>query len=151
MIAALTGCFPTPSKQFACETTPQCESGRVCTEGYCVIASVDAGTPAPDSSVVATPDAGVDAAPVTQTFAVGAECNTSRCGGGYGGQKNASGPPTADKICTTHMFPRALSYTISSQQPGGRFCSYDATTMAFACDPSCSGCNAIDSVTCSNP
>lgn len=29
--------FPTPSSQYACETTDDCDSGRVCDRGYCVI------------------------------------------------------------------------------------------------------------------
>lgn len=29
--------FPTPSEQYACRTTDDCESGRVCTLGYCVV------------------------------------------------------------------------------------------------------------------
>ena len=110
---------------------------------------VDAAT-AVDGAVPvdATP---ADAAPIVQIFAVGLECS-GYCKGGYGGQKIT--PNTnPDWLCTTHGFPRSLSYTISSNQPGGRFCVYHdpSNPPTFGCDSSCSGCNPIDSVTCSNP
>src|SRR5262245_29283202 len=59
------------------------------------------------------PDAAPDAMPdatIVQTFAVGVECGGGHCTGGYQGAKNLQGPPTADYLCTTHMFPRATSY-----------------------------------------
>ena len=52
VLAMLGGCdFPTPSKAYACQTTADCEGGRVCTSGYCVIGSdgVDAQQ-GPDAS-----------------------------------------------------------------------------------------------------
>ena len=104
---------------------------------------------ADDASLQREPDA--PSAPVVATFPVGVECNGGHCTGGYENQLNAAGPPTADHVCTTHAFPRATSYTISSKQPGGRFCTYDPTAQQFGCDSDCSGCNAIDSVTCSTP
>jgi len=73
------------------------------------------------------------------------------CAGGYNGAKTAAGPPTATKLCTNHSFPRSTSYTISNTQPGGRFCTWNPATGQFGCDSSCSGCNAIATVTCSNP
>lgn len=54
--------FPTPSAQYACRVTADCESGRVCETGYCVIASDDheidapVSTPHPDASTP-SPDA----------------------------------------------------------------------------------------------
>jgi len=111
-------------------------------------AAVDAAVDAPSHPF--RPDAAPDAT-IVQTFIVGVECSGGNCTGGYNGQKNTQGPPTADYLCTTHSFPHATSYTISGAQPGGKFCSYNATTKQFGCDSSCSGCNAIDSVTCSNP
>ncbi|MBA3461452.1 MAG: hypothetical protein H0T46_15925, partial [Deltaproteobacteria bacterium] len=36
--AFLAACsFPTPSEQLACRTNVDCESGRICTMGYCVV------------------------------------------------------------------------------------------------------------------
>ncbi|MBL0213990.1 MAG: hypothetical protein IPQ07_08905 [Myxococcales bacterium] len=32
--------FPTPSEQYSCRTTDDCDDGRVCTQGYCVIGNV---------------------------------------------------------------------------------------------------------------
>lgn len=69
-----------------------------------------------------------DAAPIVQTFSVGLECS-GYCKGGYGGQKITPNP-NPDWLCTTHGFPRSLSYTISSNQPGGRFCVYNYPSSA---------------------
>ena len=39
-LSLLAACsFPTPSEQYACRTTEDCTSGRVCTQGFCVIGS----------------------------------------------------------------------------------------------------------------
>lgn len=44
VVAMLAGCsFPRPSQEFACTTTDDCDSGRVCEQGFCVLgdAAVD--------------------------------------------------------------------------------------------------------------
>lgn len=54
--------FPTPSQEYACRVTQDCESDRVCEGGYCVIGSasnVDAATGA--DATVGSPDAAPDA------------------------------------------------------------------------------------------
>jgi hypothetical protein len=118
----------------------------------------DPGATPSDAEVDATADAFVQqeldapSGPNVAMFAVGAECNGSHCTGGYGGKPVPQGAPTADHLCTTHAFARATSYTFSNQQPGGRFCTYAPTSaQQFQCDSDCSGCNAINSVTCANP
>ena len=150
MLAACS--FPSRSEGFACQTTEDCESGRACENRFCVLSSTDAGAidTTADASAEAI-DAAVDAAPRSQDFTVGNECSSGHCTGGYNGQKNDAGPPTADHVCTTHSFPRASSFAISNNQPGGRFCSFNPGTQTFSCDGSCSGCNAIVTVTCADP
>ena len=74
LVVALAGCdFPTPSEAYVCDTTADCESGRVCTDGYCVVGNgagngVDARV---DSSTLpidaATTDAPPDADPFVTT------------------------------------------------------------------------------------
>ena len=59
-LAALGACdFPAPSQSYACETTADCEGGRVCTSGYCVIGSngVDASEARPDAAIEPPVDA----------------------------------------------------------------------------------------------
>jgi hypothetical protein len=122
--------------------------GRVDSTPVDAATVLDGAAPVDAAPVDAVP---VDAAPIVQTFSVGLECS-GYCKGGYGGQKITPNP-NSDWLCTTHGFPRSLSYTISSNQPGGRFCVYiyPSNPPTFGCDSSCSGCNPMDSVTCSNP
>ncbi len=43
--------FPTPSEQYSCRTTDDCDDGRVCTQGYCVIGNVvDVDAPMTDTA-----------------------------------------------------------------------------------------------------
>jgi hypothetical protein len=66
-LVAFAACdFPTPSEEYACRVTPDCETGRVCEGGYCVIGNagggVDASKTPTDASVggadaAAMPDA----------------------------------------------------------------------------------------------
>lgn len=69
-VMTLAACdFPTPSEGYACDTTADCDNGRVCTDGYCVVGSMvgsgvdartDSSTPpidAPPSATDAPPDA----------------------------------------------------------------------------------------------
>jgi hypothetical protein len=144
---------PTPSHQYRCTIDSDCDSDRMCDRGYCVLGSVDAGVDATDAAAA---DAAIDAPPdatMTMSFAVGNnECNGSRCRGGYNGTIDMTGGArTADKVCAQHSYTRATTFTISNNQPGGAFCSWNPTTMQWGCDPSCSGCNAINNVTCSTP
>lgn len=48
----VAGCsFPTPSEQYSCRTTDDCDDGRVCTQGYCVLGSVvDIDAPMADTT-----------------------------------------------------------------------------------------------------
>lgn len=60
--ALVMGCdFPTPSQNYACRTAADCETGRVCETGYCVIGSgsgaVDASNQPTDASVDGAADA----------------------------------------------------------------------------------------------
>jgi hypothetical protein len=50
--AGLAGCFPQPSGSYTCKTTLECDPGRVCDHGFCVVgvaddARVDTGVDAP--------------------------------------------------------------------------------------------------------
>ena len=144
---------PTPSREYACRVDTDCDSGRSCESGYCVVSSLDAGGGGDAGLEAGAPDAAIDAGPdatMVMSFTVASECDGSRCRGGRDGTKDlTNGTSTADKVCTQHSFTRSTSFTISNTQPGGRFCSWN--NNAWACDPSCSGCNPIDNVTCSTP
>lgn len=90
VLSVLAACeFPTPSESYKCRTTSDCESGRVCDVGYCVVGSL---SNAPDAPTTTPPsDSGVDAAlpvdadPFTaiaaQCVAAGYTMNTAA--GGY--------------------------------------------------------------------
>lgn len=70
LLASLTlaACdFPTPSEQYACRVTADCESGRVCTAGYCVVGQQ---TTMPDAANTLPKDAAVDAMIDADPFAV---------------------------------------------------------------------------------
>ncbi len=53
--------FPTPSQDYACRVNADCETGRICERGYCVIGTAG---PNPDASNTVTPDAAIDGAPM---------------------------------------------------------------------------------------
>ena len=62
VLAMLAACdFPTPSADYACRVNADCETGRICERGYCVVGSV-ANNPDAPSSV--TPDAAIDGTPM---------------------------------------------------------------------------------------
>jgi len=67
--------FPTPSAQYACRVTADCESGRACENGYCVVSSAhgpDASSPSPDAAVdTLSPDADPLSAVRAQCLAAG--------------------------------------------------------------------------------
>lgn len=50
--------FPRPSEEYACRVTADCESGRVCTAGYCVLGQANT---VPDASNTLPTDAAADA------------------------------------------------------------------------------------------
>lgn len=63
-LLALAACdFPTPSEEYACRVTPDCENGRVCEGGYCVIgnagAQVDAAMNGNTDAAVGGTDAAI--------------------------------------------------------------------------------------------
>jgi hypothetical protein len=102
---------------------------------------------APRSDASTKPDGGADAGPVVQTFTVGStDCNGGRCRAGYDGDKDPDELATATKQCIGHGFARATDFTLADKQPGGKFCSFKSGS--YGCDNSCSGCNAIDTITC---
>jgi hypothetical protein len=140
---------PPPRHDGTCRLRTDCDPDHVCENGVCV-PGIDAGatTDAPPSDA-----SSVDAAPEHATFTIGAtDCSAGRCKGGYNGAKDTTGgPPTADKLCTDHAYARSDSFTFSTSQPGGKFCTWNATTMQYGCDNSCSGCNAIDTIACTRP
>lgn len=53
VIVLIAGCsFPTPSEQYACVTTADCDGSRECDQGFCVVPggnAIDAGADAPPS------------------------------------------------------------------------------------------------------
>ena len=157
LIVAFAGCFPSVSSHYKCQIDQNCDPDRVCSSsGFCVLPSDGGATldaPAIDAALVdATPT--VDAAPVTMTFNVTlTDCDGSKCKGGYDGAKQPAqgGDANTAKLCADHMFPTAIDFTISTNTPGGRFCTWSPGTMTWGCDGSCSGCNPITTITCSNP
>ncbi len=56
VFTGLAGCFPTRSDELACATETDCEAGRTCEQGFCVIA--------PDAAPPIENEPPVDAAPV---------------------------------------------------------------------------------------
>ena len=75
--------FPTPSQEYACRVTADCEQGRVCTGGYCVVGQQNT---VPDASNTIPKDAAVDAMIDADPFAMIAQ----QClGAGY--TQDASG------------------------------------------------------------
>jgi len=93
-----------------------------------------------------------DPLPPTATFNVtSSSCNGARCGGGYEGRKDSlsQAQVTLDYLCSQNNYSVAINFTISTSQPGGRYCS--RVNGGWTCDPSCSGCNPVTSVTCSSP
>ena len=54
--------FPTPSEQYACRTNDDCETGRVCTLGYCVIGGGGSNVPEIDAP-------NIDSGPDCSSFA----------------------------------------------------------------------------------
>jgi lectin-like protein len=63
VVTALVGCdFPTPSQDYACRTSADCETGRVCETGYCVIGSGGSPDAPPNSPGDASVDGAADAA-----------------------------------------------------------------------------------------
>jgi hypothetical protein len=93
-------------------------------------------------------DAGHDAAPVTEGFVLGQDCNGGWCRGGYGGTKDPANIVTASKQCTDRGYARATDFDIGGE-PGGRFCAYNGT--AYDCDPSCEGCDVMALIKCIKP
>jgi len=55
---------------------------------------------------------------------------------------------TATQQCVDRGFARALDFTLGNE-PGGQFCSY--AKGKYGCDPSCSGCDTMATVTCATP
>ncbi len=133
LLALFAACdFPTPSEEYACRVTADCESGRVCETGYCVIGH----TNGPDSSVGAGPsDAAVDGAvvpPDADTFpqvvqqCIAAGYDAASNGGYYrlppnpASWVNAEADCANDVVGATHLI--VLSNTaevqIASTEPG---------------------------------
>lgn len=54
--------FPTPSQDYACRVNADCETGRICERGYCVVGSKPNNPDA--SNTVPNPDAAVDGSPM---------------------------------------------------------------------------------------
>ena len=55
LLLVVAGCtFPTPSEQYACQVTPDCEAGRFCDRGLCVVGNppADAAADTPDAPEV---------------------------------------------------------------------------------------------------
>lgn len=70
MAAFALGCgFDTRSGQYACQTQSDCEGGRSCEEGWCVLSQSDASPP-PDADL--SPDAGRPLSPCNSCM--GGEC-----------------------------------------------------------------------------
>ncbi|MFN0246173.1 MAG: hypothetical protein ACKV2T_04650 [Kofleriaceae bacterium] len=158
-LLVIAGCFPNVSQGYKCATNEDCDPKRVCAaSGFCVLEAVDAGTSDPRDGAIDTMlvDSAPmpDAAPIMMTFnIVATDCDGSRCKGGYDGVKQPTDGGTANtaKLCADRQFPTAIDFTINSNTPGGRFCTWAPGTMTWGCDGSCSGCNPIATVTCSNP
>jgi hypothetical protein len=62
----LAGCFPRPSDALVCTLASDCEAGRVCESGFCVVgpdASISTQEEVPVDAPVLTPDSTPDAPP----------------------------------------------------------------------------------------
>jgi hypothetical protein len=108
---------------------------------------IDAATDAIDASIAM--DAGPDVSSEPATLNVGAaDCNGGHCGGGYGDVKDVNANRlTARKVCADKGYSVFIDYTLGGQ-PGGKFCGWSGS--AWGCDPSCSGCNAMTTISCKN-
>jgi hypothetical protein len=94
----------------------------------------------------ASPDSSADASrPDGGTLTVGNDCNAEKCRGGADGLKDMRGATTAAKVCLDRGYASASSYTIGAIV-AGRYCWYESGS--YACDPSCSTCNRMLTVTC---
>jgi hypothetical protein len=89
-----------------------------------------------------------DTGPLEATFTLGAtDCNGGRCEGGYNGAKDVKLLPTATEQCVVRGYLKATDFTIGGE-PGGLFCVYVPANATYGCDPSCSGCDVMKTVTC---
>lgn len=80
VFAGLTACFPTRSDELTCGVTAECEAGRVCESGFCVVgpdAAVIVESPPVDAPTV-MPDTTPDAPPRPCT---GGDANASDAAG----------------------------------------------------------------------
>jgi hypothetical protein len=71
----LAGCgeFPVRSTEFVCETTADCDDGRTCEQGFCIVGG-NRGGGGNDAAVNDQPDAGVDSPPVDPFVAIAQQC-----------------------------------------------------------------------------
>jgi len=84
----LAGCgFPTPSQEFACQTTNDCASDRVCEQGFCVLGreATDAGNDDVDADPVDTmPPVDADPFAAIEPMCIAAGyTKVDSAGGGY--------------------------------------------------------------------
>ncbi|MEO8706215.1 MAG: hypothetical protein ABI867_39660 [Kofleriaceae bacterium] len=67
MIIGVAGCFPSRSAELACDITDDCDGGRTCENGFCVLGTSDAGPEQPDA------DENFDCTPLNGRHFVGCE------------------------------------------------------------------------------
>lgn len=129
-LLALAACdFPTPSEEYACRVTSDCENGRVCEGGYCVIGSaspVDAatGSDANVGGADAAPDANNFPAQLAMCMAAGYEPASN--GGYYRLPPNQASWPNAELDCAndvpgaTHLvvLSNVTEVQIAATEPG---------------------------------
>ncbi len=135
VLSALVGCdFPTPSQDYACRTTSDCETGRVCETGYCVIGSGGTSIDAPANNTDGAVDASVDSTmmPDASNFPqIVAQCMQvgylAASNGGYyrlptnqTGWLNAEADCANDVIGATHLvvLSNIEEVQIASTEPG---------------------------------
>lgn len=125
-LLALAGCsFPTPSAGYACETTLDCESGRVCSSGYCVL-PIDE-TPIPDA-----PETPIDTPENVCTMFPSRHFDACMIPAPMGGLVlDLPGEYVYNTMATTLTDPNGVaSIPVNQVIPSGRLISVDALSIA---------------------
>ena len=94
LLLSLVACdFPSRSEHYACAITSECEAGRTCEDGYCVLGAVDASGGA-DASSIDSSGAPLDVAPMPDADLLAMQCPAA-------GYTYAAGPNGYYRAVTT--------------------------------------------------
>lgn len=155
LIALASGCsIRHASESFACNDSTPCEQGRICDNGFCVLAgSIDAPKPPGDAR---TPDGGNQGCPpgcttcsvqqktCTINCQMGGCTNTVTCPAGY----------QCDILCNTDNSCRngvnCQQGTSCTVECSGKSSCQNVQCGTGPCDVECSGVQSCRGVSCSN-